>query len=347
VHKQSEREIRTLESKLKETNIELESLKLVAPLAEERKKELDEKMDMIQRLEQEIKLIKGQMITSSPVFMYLTQRYAAKVSLFKLNEFVFSQAAIDGQADVSISVTMGGTTQKTRAEKIAKCNFSQTFYFLLDKPLDKLNVRVHLLQRDKEPELIADADIPVSPTSYEASLVEEKKTLPLFKDKPGNVVASLAYKIVPQAVFWWSAGFGDFVPRLINLSSTDPNQEVVPGAGTTLLMDAAANDRLEVVRALVTAGAAVNRRHPSTSQTALIVAASAGTARVVKYLLEKNAEIDSMDESKRTALMYACKNGHVEVIKLLLGKGAPSQCSGPRRIFASAIRLLVRMRARC
>jgi ankyrin repeat protein len=42
----------------------------------------------------------------------------------------------------------------------------------------------------------------------------------------------------------------------------------------------------------------------------------------VKLLLEKGAELETKDSSKRTPLSYATENRHEAVVKLLLEKGA-------------------------
>jgi len=56
--------------------------------------------------------------------------------------------------------------------------------------------------------------------------------------------------------------------------------------------------------------------------TALHRAAESGRVAAVKQLLEKDAELDPMDNYGWTPLSWASANGHVAVAKLLLEKGA-------------------------
>jgi ankyrin repeat protein len=52
-------------------------------------------------------------------------------------------------------------------------------------------------------------------------------------------------------------------------------------------------------------------------------AAFAGHTEVVKFLLEKGAEVNAKGTiGGTTALMVASQNGHAEVVKVLLEKGA-------------------------
>ena len=57
-------------------------------------------------------------------------------------------------------------------------------------------------------------------------------------------------------------------------------------------------------------------------QSGVTVAAGKGFQRLVKYLLEKGANVNQQDESGYTALMDAAYNNYVEVVKVLLEHGA-------------------------
>lgn len=56
--------------------------------------------------------------------------------------------------------------------------------------------------------------------------------------------------------------------------------------------------------------------------TALHMASNEGHFEVVKFLLEKGADINIQSWACGTALQMACKAGHLKVVKLLIEKGA-------------------------
>ena len=51
-------------------------------------------------------------------------------------------------------------------------------------------------------------------------------------------------------------------------------------------------------------------------------AASVGSVKCGKLLLEENAPIDPLDRTKTTPLHLAAENGHAKMIELLLASGA-------------------------
>lgn len=83
---------------------------------------------------------------------------------------------------------------------------------------------------------------------------------------------------------------------------------------TALMLAAAQQGGLEMVKLLVARGAAINQ----TGWNPLIYAAWQGQTDVVKYLLEKGADIDAVSPNGISALMMAARSGHFDTVKLLL-----------------------------
>ena len=54
----------------------------------------------------------------------------------------------------------------------------------------------------------------------------------------------------------------------------------------------------------------------------IILASSNGHLEVVKYLLDKGADINAKDNDCKTALMLASYNGYLEVAEFLKANGA-------------------------
>jgi ankyrin repeat protein len=91
--------------------------------------------------------------------------------------------------------------------------------------------------------------------------------------------------------------------------------------GHTALIWTAKNGRLDIVKALLEKGVNVNLED-SYGCTALIRAAQNGHLDIVKALLEKGADVNLKDNLGHTALTSAAQNGHLDIVKALLEKGA-------------------------
>ena len=105
----------------------------------------------------------------------------------------------------------------------------------------------------------------------------------------------------------------------LQAKGADPNQ---PGPdGTTAVMWAAANDDLELVRALVAAKANVTLKNRF-GTTALTEAAIIGSAPIVDALLKAGADPNTRNPEGETPLMAVARSGKVEAARRLLEAGA-------------------------
>jgi len=94
------------------------------------------------------------------------------------------------------------------------------------------------------------------------------------------------------------------------------------GAVDSLPMAAARGD-LDAVKAFIAKGVNINTREKNYDQdTALTFASNLGHTEIVKYLIEKGADINLADAKGRTPLWYASGVDNIENIKLLLAAGA-------------------------
>ncbi len=94
------------------------------------------------------------------------------------------------------------------------------------------------------------------------------------------------------------------------------------GATTDFITDVSLGD-IDSVRNYIDNGADVNSRD-HLKRTILMVASYYGHLEVVKYLIDKGAEIDTTGsfEQTHTALLTASQEGWLEVVKYLISKGA-------------------------
>jgi ankyrin repeat protein len=100
---------------------------------------------------------------------------------------------------------------------------------------------------------------------------------------------------------------------------SDPNQ--IEADGTTALYWAVQKDRLDIVEALISAGAKVNVKNRY-GATPLVLAVANGNPSVTQRLLKAGANPRDRVPETGTVLTAAARTGHPEVIKVLLGAGA-------------------------
>lgn len=88
------------------------------------------------------------------------------------------------------------------------------------------------------------------------------------------------------------------------------------------LVTAAAQGDLQAVKRWHKKGAAIDAQNTTTNLTPLHAAVSSGSTKIVRYLLEKGAQIDRQNSLGLTALGLAALQGHDRVVQLLLGHKA-------------------------
>ena len=105
------------------------------------------------------------------------------------------------------------------------------------------------------------------------------------------------------------------------LSAKSGNVNALGADGSTAIMYAAANDDLELVRALIKAGANVKLKN-QLGTSALTEAAIIGSAPVVEALIKAGADPNFRTPDGETPLMAAARSGKVDAVKALLAAGA-------------------------
>jgi ankyrin repeat protein len=91
---------------------------------------------------------------------------------------------------------------------------------------------------------------------------------------------------------------------------------------------AIANGYLELAELLIVNGADINNQY--IYPPILLKLAKYNNVKMVKMLLDNNADVDVSDIEGGTALHYACYNGHEEIVNLLLMNGADINCKDDR-----------------
>jgi uncharacterized protein len=131
---------------------------------------------------------------------------------------------------------------------------------------------------------------------------------------------TLARRSLGEVGLLEAAESGDRATALRLLAEhSDPN--AVGPDGTTAIMYAAANDDLDLVRALVSAGANVKLKNQF-GTSALTEAAILGSAPIIDTLLKAGADPNTKNPEGETPLMTVARTGKVEAARRLLDAGA-------------------------
>ena len=117
-----------------------------------------------------------------------------------------------------------------------------------------------------------------------------------------------------------AAAVGDLV-RVKSFITAKADVNAKNKDGTTALMYACENGRVEVVQVLLGAKADVKAKN-NYGATALMRASGNGRVEVVQVLLGAKADVNAKDNYGATALMRACEKGRVEVVQVLLATKA-------------------------
>ena len=114
-----------------------------------------------------------------------------------------------------------------------------------------------------------------------------------------------------------AANYGNLVVVLFLLNNrADPNR--MGPYETTALYWAALNGHVQVVTALLDAGANVNQARATDGTTPLYVASQKGHWDVVTALLGAGADPNMMGPNGTAPLYWAARNGHIRVVTAML-----------------------------
>ena len=132
-------------------------------------------------------------------------------------------------------------------------------------------------------------------------------------DRDGNTILMIAARL----------GHQDLVSLLVSRKASVTRRSP---HGDTALMMASLKGHLAIARLLVANGAQVSHA----GWAPLHYAAFEGRAEVVKYLLEKGADKNSLAPNGFTPLMLAARGGHLEAARSLLYEDADVTVRGPK-----------------
>ena len=132
-------------------------------------------------------------------------------------------------------------------------------------------------------------------------------------DPDGNTILMIAARL----------GHQDLVSLLVSRKASVTRRSP---HGDTALMMASLKGHLAIARLLVANGAQVSHA----GWAPLHYAAFEGRAEVVKYLLEKGADKNSLAPNGFTPLMLAARGGHLEAARSLLYEDADVTVRGPK-----------------
>ena len=133
--------------------------------------------------------------------------------------------------------------------------------------------------------------------------------------------APVAVGSAPDAALLDAAASGDHAAAMRLVGMKGINVNAAGADGTTGVMYAAANGDLELVRALIKAGATVKLQN-QLGTSAITEAAIIGSAPIIEALLKAGADPNYKTPNGETPLMAAARSGKIDAAKGLLDAGA-------------------------
>lgn len=106
-----------------------------------------------------------------------------------------------------------------------------------------------------------------------------------------------------------------------NVMKTKPNVNIQDDYGSTPLMIALQDSKLDIVNILLEAGADVNIKDTHNS-TALMIAVECSTSEIINRLLDFGADVNVVDKDGSTPLTLAAEHSTPEIINRILEAGA-------------------------
>jgi ankyrin repeat protein len=157
---------------------------------------------------------------------------------------------------------------------------------------------------------------------YRGSAADVEKKIEAGADVNG-IYKNDYYK---KSMLRWAVDRNDSaIVRLLLSKGADPN---AGPDNDKPLMTAVSHSNLDVVRALLEAGATIEVMAYG-KETPLIVAAAAGSAEIVKLLVERGADVNAQNASGNTALHMAATRGYANLARFLMENGAkPDMTNG-------------------
>lgn len=109
------------------------------------------------------------------------------------------------------------------------------------------------------------------------------------------------------------------IEALRNALDKDPSllESKNEDTGLTLLATACQKDKLNIVELLLEKYKANVELKSSNGEAPIYAAIASGNEKMVKLLIDHNADVNSFDTTGKTPLIFACTEGELNIIKLV------------------------------